>query len=145
MYHALVPVDEDSDRTTAQVETLLSLPGEAGDLTATVLYVVEEIDVPADEAGPMLIDELNESLPDLRDFPDSVRNVEKRLEAAGVETQLKRVVGDPAEGVLEAARTDEVDGIVLGSRKRSPVGKAVFGSVSQTIVLNTDRTVIIAG
>jgi len=36
------------------------------------------------------------------------------------------------------------DSILLGVRKRSPVGKAIFGSVSQQVIIDTDRPVIIA-
>lgn len=51
-------------------------------------------------------------------------------------------VGNPGEEVVEYA--DEVDAryIVAGGRVRSPVGKALFGSVTQSILLNTERPVV---
>jgi len=51
-------------------------------------------------------------------------------------------VGNPNKKVLEYA--DEVDAryIVVGGRSRSPTGKALFGSVTQSILLNTERPVV---
>nr|WP_276414161.1 universal stress protein [Halomicroarcula sp. XH51] len=33
--------------------------------------------------------------------------------------------------------------IVLAGRKRSPAGKALFGSVTQDVILGTDRSVLV--
>ncbi|AHG01665.1 universal stress protein UspA (plasmid) [Halostagnicola larsenii XH-48] len=51
-------------------------------------------------------------------------------------------VGDPAEEIL--ARAEEVDAryIVIGGRSRSPVGKALFGSVTQSVLLDADCPVV---
>jgi nucleotide-binding universal stress UspA family protein len=51
-------------------------------------------------------------------------------------------VGDPTEEVLAAA--DELDArhVVVGGRRRSPVGKALFGSTTQEVLLESDRPVI---
>jgi len=51
-------------------------------------------------------------------------------------------VGNPSKKVLEYA--DEVDAryVVVGGRSRSPTGKALFGSVTQSILLNTERPVV---
>lgn len=50
-------------------------------------------------------------------------------------------VGDPAQEILEEAERQKARHIVVGGQKRSPVGKAVFGSVAQTVILNADRPV----
>ncbi|KYH24745.1 universal stress protein family protein [Halalkalicoccus paucihalophilus] len=51
-------------------------------------------------------------------------------------------VGNPGKKVVEYA--DEVDAryVVVGGRARSPVGKALFGSVTQSILLNTERPAV---
>ncbi|WP_440763833.1 universal stress protein [Natronorubrum sp. DTA7] len=144
MYKVLLPVDEDDDRANEQVDAVLSLPGDIDELSVTVLHVIEEIDTMPDEAGAAVIDDVNESLSELQDVPDSVETVERRLEDAGVETTRQVMVGQPAEGIRQIAGDDGADAIVLGTRKRSPVGKAVFGSVTQSVILEADRPVIVA-
>ncbi|WP_436345139.1 universal stress protein [Natronorubrum sp. FCH18a] len=144
MFDVLLPVDENGDRANEQVDAVLSLPGEADELSVTVLHVIEEIDTMPDEAGTTFIDDVNESLPEIRDLPDSVDDVERRLETAGIEATREVMVGQPAEGILQVAAENDIDAIVLGTRKRSPVGKAVFGSVTQSVILETDRPVIVA-
>ena len=51
---------------------------------------------------------------------------------------------DPAEVVLEALeeRGGSVDRLVIGVRRRSPVGKAVLGSLSQQLLLEVDVPVL---
>lgn len=66
-------------------------------------------------------------------------------EAAEPVTDEYEVVGrrgEPAEEILEYA--DQVDAryVVIGGRSRSPVGKALFGSVTQSVLLEADRPVV---
>lgn len=51
-------------------------------------------------------------------------------------------VGDPAEEIV--AEADECDPryLVIGGRRRSPVGKAVFGSVTQDVLLEATCPVV---
>lgn len=51
-------------------------------------------------------------------------------------------VGDPVDAILNEARKLDAEYIVIGGRKRTPVGKAVFGSRTQSILLNTDKPVV---
>jgi nucleotide-binding universal stress UspA family protein len=53
-------------------------------------------------------------------------------------------VGDPAAGIVRESAARDVRCIVLGPRKRTPLGKALMGSVSQLVLLNADRTVVFA-
>ena len=50
--------------------------------------------------------------------------------------------GDPAEEIVSAADSLDARFVVVGGRKRSPAGKAVFGSVTQAVILNADRPVV---
>jgi nucleotide-binding universal stress UspA family protein len=52
--------------------------------------------------------------------------------------------GDPAETVLDVARSRAADLIVVGSRGRGGVAGAVLGSVSTEIVHRADRPVLVA-
>ena len=51
-------------------------------------------------------------------------------------------VGDPTEEVLGAAADLEARYVVIGGRRRSPVGKALFGSTTQEVLLESDRPVV---
>ena len=52
-------------------------------------------------------------------------------------------LGEPDARILREADSRDAQYIILGSRKQSPVGKALFGSVAQVVLLNTDRAVVI--
>jgi nucleotide-binding universal stress UspA family protein len=51
-------------------------------------------------------------------------------------------VGDVVEEILAAANKHDARYIVIGGRKRTPAGKALFGSATQSILLNADRPVV---
>lgn len=51
-------------------------------------------------------------------------------------------VGNPTDEILAAAREREAKYLVVGGRKRTPTGKALFGSTTQSILLAADRPVV---
>lgn len=51
-------------------------------------------------------------------------------------------VGDPATEIVEEASRIDARYLVVGGRKRSPTGKAIFGSVAQSVILNAERPVM---
>jgi nucleotide-binding universal stress UspA family protein len=68
--------------------------------------------------------------------PDSLEKISQRLADNGIEVEVRKGEGDVADTILAVARDLEPDVIVMAGRKRSPVGKAVFGSTSQAVILN---------
>ena len=50
---------------------------------------------------------------------------------------------DVAETVLDQVDDAEVELLVIGARRRSPVGKMLMGSVTQTIILRADVPVLV--
>ncbi|GAA0203410.1 universal stress protein [Halobaculum roseum] len=144
MYHVLLAVDDDEDRTADQIETLRSLPGR-DDLRVTVVHVHETVDAPADEAGRSVIESINDEIGELQGLPETVTTVRDAVDDLGVPVEVTERTGDAAEEVLAEAEERDADAILLAARKRSPAGKALFGSVTQRIIIDGERPVIVAG
>ena len=144
MYHVLVPIDENEDRAESQIETLRGLADAIDSLKVDLLHVYEEIDSPADEAGSHYINAVNRNIVDLQGLPDTVEEVRDALQEMGATTEVHDVRGDPGIAITELAEEYDVDTIVLGTRKRTPVGKVLFGSVAQSVILESDRPVMVA-
>lgn len=58
------------------------------------------------------------------------------------DTVLVGRVGDPVEEILAEADRLSAQYLVIGGRKRTPVGKAVFGSTTQSILLGAGQPVV---
>ncbi|AGB39990.1 universal stress protein [Natronococcus occultus] len=64
------------------------------------------------------------------------------IEDVGVEATPVGLLGDPADEVVNYADKEGASYLVIAGRKRSPVGKALFGSVVQSILLNASTPVV---
>lgn len=74
---------------------------------------------------------------------DALAAVEQRLTAAGVEHQVRQgVAADVADQLLEVATELSAVLVVLGLRRRTPVGKLLMGSVAQRVILNAECPVL---
>lgn len=51
-------------------------------------------------------------------------------------------LGEPAPRILHESEERNTSYIVLGPRKQTPIGKALMGSVSQLVLLNSECTVV---
>ena len=68
----------------------------------------------------------------------------ERAQRLGVSAiQIKTAWGDPAEAIIEAARREHADAIVVGRRGRGQLAGLLLGSVSQKVVSLAPCTVII--
>jgi len=66
----------------------------------------------------------------------TVRDIRDRLVEADVECDVAGRVGEHGESIVGLAGEADADLAVVGGRKRSPTGKAVFGSTAQTVLLS---------
>ncbi|MGM0606640.1 MAG: universal stress protein [Halobacteriota archaeon] len=138
MYTVLIAADPDQDSATVAAEAVTNLPGGDDELEIVVLNVQREFETP-DEGARVSSDEFYEAT----EFPRSVEVLTEILESAGLTATKRREHGDPAEEILAVAAEIDVDAIVMGSRKRSPTGKAIFGSVTQSVLLDADCPVTV--
>lgn len=60
-----------------------------------------------------------------------------------IETQGR--VGDPTDKILAEVEHCNPRFLVIGGKQRSPVGKAIFGSTAQRVLLNASCPVVLAG
>ena len=70
--------------------------------------------------------------------------ITQRLEASGVEFDVRTLVRgfEPAEDLISLAEATGADLIVIGLRRRSPVGKLLLGSNAQRILLDAPCPVL---
>jgi nucleotide-binding universal stress UspA family protein len=73
-----------------------------------------------------------------------VREMTAGAQAAGVALEVRQAAhtGEIADEVLRVAQEVDASVIVIGLRKRSPVGKLLMGSSAQRILLEADRPVL---
>jgi nucleotide-binding universal stress UspA family protein len=95
-----------------------------------VLHVVDSIDADRQEAYRLgVADEIEKAV-----GGDSAVPWQLHLATAGP---------DLADALLSLVDGIAADLLVIGARRRSPVGKALLGSVAQTVILQADLPVLV--
>lgn len=95
------------------------------------LVVVTSASLPAGADERLSIEILGDALDD-------------RLAAAGIPHTIRQLTSgeDAADVILDLAQEKAASTIVIGVRRRSPVGKLLLGSASQRILLEADCPVV---
>jgi len=70
--------------------------------------------------------------------------VRRELDAEGIENEVRQLVRglDPADDLIAVAKETGADFIVIGLRRRTPVGKLILGSNAQRILLEAPCPVL---
>lgn len=77
-------------------------------------------------------------------FEAELERVKEMLEQKGLEHDVRSLVrgNDPAEDLISVAEAESADFIVIGLRRRRPVGKLILGSNAQRILLDASCPVL---
>jgi nucleotide-binding universal stress UspA family protein len=137
---AIVAAVDSSDRATAVLAEAATLANEF-DEELHALHVLERAE---------LVEVLEKEVEgqDPRDNYEVQQRAERIVSRAlpdttGGDPTVAVRVGDPgAEIVSYAAENDDVRYVVVGGRQRTPTGKALFGSVTQAVMLESPVSVV---
>jgi nucleotide-binding universal stress UspA family protein len=77
-------------------------------------------------------------------YESELQDVRAELDSAGVSNEVRQLVRglEPAEDIIAVAQEVSADFIVIGLRRRSPVGKLILGSNAQRILLEAPCPVL---
>mgnify|MGYP006277033263 FL=1 len=145
MDHALAVVGPD--------DVTKDLVREAGELAAgvdaqlTLLCVVSEEEYAEEREALEAIPEadvsysVGQALEGARSFANDI-GVET-LDDVDIEYETAGAVGDRAETVLDGAENHGCDHVFMTGQRRSPTGKAIFGDVTQRVILDFEGPVTV--
>ena len=91
-----------------------------------------------------LVGGAKEDVEEINAFEKGLRLAEKKAKDNGVKCEKHLLMrgNTPGEDVVSFATENGVDLIVIGVKKRSKVGKLMFGSTAQFIILEADCPVL---
>lgn len=73
---------------------------------------------------------------------EAVDAISAALEETDIEYEITGVIGDEGDSILSETAAADGDLLYLSGRRRSPTGKAVFGSTSHRIMMNSSCPVL---
>lgn len=122
----------DSDPGCEEVVTTAHELSTGLDLPMVVLHVLAEGDN-AEQARAEVSEVVDSAI-------GSTENVDIRIVPEHMHRDLP--TGRTAQNILQIAEDLDPEYIVIGSRKRTPIGKVLLGSVSQLILTNAEVPVV---
>jgi len=126
----------DASRIEELARTVIDIAGPAGaDVVIAHVFTDDEYETAVDRLEFEAVAEADPD--DVADRHTTVRELEEQLVEAGIESTVRGAVGDHGDEIVALAEDIDADLIVVGGRKRSPTGKAVFGSTAQEVMLSS--------
>lgn len=138
----VVPVAH-HNRWNRQVANIAAEFEDVSDTRAVVVYrftddlesTIEHLDVDREAAD---MDELAARKSGVTEMVETLGERGMSCSVRGVETAEEK-----GEELLKLVKAEEADRIYMYSRKRSPAGKAIFGSGLQTVLFNSSVPVVV--
>ena len=138
----LIGVD-DSPHSRAAVEYVRKMTWPK-DSTIEVLSVVRPVVALYAEAyvpGPTYVGTMNEEV--TRFHQETAAKAERELQRTGLRTEARILNGDPRTELVEAARAERADLLVVGSHGRTGMAKLLMGSVASYVVTHAPCSVMV--
>jgi len=109
--------------------------------TLYVMHVIHEPDAQYWRAQLAEVDNINAEAKKAIDAKVAASYLSRVPKGVDVKTVFR--IGPDAATILEFARAEQVDVIILGRHGHSSVGKALFGSVAEKVVRKADCAVLV--
>lgn len=123
----------------SRLEELVDVTGELASPVDTTVIVVYLFDSDSHTETIQTISENPDEYlgpDDLASQMDLVEAITDRLEASSIDYEVRATTGTKGDGVVDIATEMKTDRVVIGGDRRSPTGKALFGSRVQNVLLN---------
>ena len=140
----LIPVTSHTGWARDVVTTATDIESD-NDVGAVVVYVFEDGEVESTRSNLDLPAGETATLDELAARKSGVSTTVKVLEAEGFDARIRgvRAEDEPGSAIVGLAERADADRIYVYSRKRTPAGKAVFGSSVQRVLLNASCPVVV--
>ena len=145
MTTVLVAVAGDDEDRVEPFANVVETLGDATDVEVHLVHVYSEDDIEKIEEMYDIDSRESRHLGTAAEHNTAVRELLDELEGRGFDPVTHGAVGETGPEVTDLAGSLDVDFAVVGGRRRSPAGKALFGSTSQNILLNAPCPVIYTG
>lgn len=131
---AVGPNDEHRLDDLSEAVLQVAVPTDAT-VVLTHVFTPDQFQSVAEELGypDITVNEVNTIL----ERHESVRHFKDVFDEYGVDYEVRGIVDDISKGIIRLAEEVDTDRIVVSGRTRSPVGKAVFGSTAQNVMMNS--------
>lgn len=124
-----------------RAKLVIAQAGELADLYGVELHVVH---VKEFSVGNLQTESTQDAT-DVEDVNREAKDIANKLGSKVINEESFEpvgLVGSPPEEIIEYSKKHDAEYIVVSGRKQSPVGKALFGSVTQSILLDAERPVV---
>jgi nucleotide-binding universal stress UspA family protein len=125
MARILLAVDQTGSSDHAAAEAITRARANGAELL--VLSVVEPDNLALPGGRSRRVDQERDRL------TAGAREIVRRARISGIAATWLVWEGDPAEAILDASRSEDVDLIILGSRPRTNLRRLILGSVSSEV------------
>lgn len=139
MHTFLLPIDENASRAERAANTVIDFPGGAEEKRVILLNVSEPTKQPwLQEFETQRAEGAAEPT-----LPESTNAAYELLEEAGIDVETRLEKGDVTECIIDVADDVDADSIVMSGRQKSATGKVLFGSITQSVLLNVELPVTV--